>query len=80
MPLPVPALRVASPDPYELNVIGADAVPLPLVRLRLPENVWPPWNRTLSPALSEAALTLAIDFQGDEVLVPLLASLPLGLT
>ena len=46
----------------------------------MPVQVWPPWNRTLSPGFRLVALTFATVFHGRPLLVPLLLSEPDGLT
>ena len=55
------------------------AVPA-VVNVRPPAKVWPPWKKIRSPGANRVALTLLIDCQGVAVEVPLLLSLPSGLT
>ncbi len=52
----------------------------PLLGLSLPKNESPRLNKILSPALNETLLTLSIVFQGEDVDLPELESLPELLT
>ena len=45
----LPLLMVALPVPYDPNVMGDAASPAQVQYSRVPEKVWPPWNRMVSP-------------------------------
>jgi hypothetical protein len=70
---------VARPVPYELSVMGDAGVP-PDVNTNPPENIWPPSNNMLSPGENVTLFTLVVVFHACDVLVPVLLSLPEGLT
>ena len=59
---------------------GSAAVPPYCRYSRVPENVWPPWNRTVSPGFRTVSLTLPTVSHGVLGDVPLLLSLPAGET